>query len=234
MTSIENTLAGILAGDGASTGAVLHNTRFEGTGATAYGREAILDAFRRQPVKLERASLVATPRFAALIGLHCERPAALFADLHAGHVMRLWLLSSRPLAGAAADRVDVPFDFDLTHQQAALDFEPHDHPDLATTHAERVRNAALHFLPSLSSTAAPLPVVDAALTRVRPLVLRAFSQGERTAVLLSIHALRIDGAPGVVRFAAAALLTPEAPDPLLVVDEAQCAAELQRGWHPAL
>ena len=99
MTSIENTLAGILAGDGASTGAVLHNTRFEGTGATAYGREAILDAFRRQPVKLERASLVATPRFAALVGLHCDGPAALFADLHAGHVVRLWLLDRRPLAG---------------------------------------------------------------------------------------------------------------------------------------
>lgn len=235
MNSLELTLRGVLAGEGAATAAVLHNCRFDGAGSSVYGREAILDLFRSTPMALDNARLVAGARFAALFGSSAGNSVALFADIYAGNIARLRFLGPVCLARRSAARIDVPYDPALGQHAALVAFEPNDHPELPPEHRARVLTAAERFSEHRCADDAALARASAQLVRMRSFVLRAFSSGREAAMLLMVAALRSDGRAGLVQFAAAAWLPSDAPqDGTVVVDEGECAAALMRDWQPTL
>ena len=233
MSGLRDVLRDILSGRGA--GAVLHNCRFEGAGASAYGREAILELFRAKPCALEELHVVRGRRFAALFAGAAKESVALFADLYDEHIARLWYLASAPLGSRRPERVDVPFDPAFGPPSTCVGFDPADHPDLAPEHVPRVADAAARLL-NAHGVRDAIPLRSAArLARLRPIVLRAFSDGETAAVLLQVVALRNDGRPGLVQFPIAACLRSNlSAEATVVVDEAECEAELARDWRPVL
>lgn len=238
MSNLGGALCDILAGGGSGAGALLHNCRFEGAGASAYGREGILELFRAAPLELAKIDdmhIVCSQRFAALFGRTPDGSIALFADVYDQYVTRLWYLAPRPLLGRRIDRVDVPFDPTLGQQEPCVGFDPADHKELFPMHIGRVTAVGSQFLVSRTAAHNALFQSTHLLLRPRPFVLRAFSDGESAAALFWMVALRRDGRPGLVQFSIAALISSNLPaDATLVVDEAECQAELQRTWQPAL
>lgn len=204
---------------------VLQNARLHGFGGEAYGTEAARDLWARAPVDGEEVETVAGERGAATFGVDAHgRPAALFADLHAGSVTRLWRLGAVAGADRAADATAVPVDLDCNQRGGRLAFDPDAHAELA--HDAR---AAVVALGEAWLLAPPAPVAER-LRRVRPLVLRAVSQSGCTAVLF-----RLEGASGAgLAGAFAATLIHDGGETRTVVDEAGLDAALARPWLPHL
>lgn len=199
---------------------VLHNCRLEGAGGEAYGRDPIAAVLAAAGFG-EDVATVAAAHGAALFGAEGR---ALFADLHNGHITRLWLLA--PAGFDAIDRferTDTPFDTDLDQRGGHLAFEPEDHPELNTADVARVREAALEWL---------RPSGPHGLERLRPIVIRALSNDSSAAALIAVYGKRSD-APGMARFNVAIHL-PRDGEQVTVVDEAGIRYELGRGWNPRM
>ncbi len=235
MSDVKDVLTDILSGGRAGARTVLHNCRFEGAGASAYGREAILDLFRAEAGAVEEVQVVRSHRFAALFASAASGPVALYADLYGEHIARLWYLSAAPLLARRPERVDVPFDPSFGTLAPRVGFDPADHPELAPGHVPRVAAVGACLLDA-HRVADGIPMRSAArMTRPRPFVLRAFSEGETVAVLMQVVALRGDCRPGLVQFPIAAYLRSDLlGDSTVIVDEAECDAEFSRDWQTVL
>ena len=110
-----------------------------------------------------------------------------------------------------------------------------DHPELTPAHVPRVLAMATNLIENRAPGDAISLRSATQLTRLRPYVLRAFSDGETAAMLMVVVALRSDGQPGLVQFPIAARLPSDlVADATVVVDEAECDAELARAWRPSL
>jgi hypothetical protein len=234
MSDLRKTLQEVLAGTG--TPAVLHNCRFEGAGASACGREAILELFRTEAVALDDIHFARSLRFGALFATTARGPVALFADLYNDQIGRLWYLGPHPLPLRRTDRIDVPHDPRLADAAPAVAFEAVDHPELKQSHAARITAFAIALLETrtiaASVTLSP-PLRELATPRL--FVLRAFSDGASTVLLLNAAALRSDDRPGLIQFHLAARLpSAVAAEAAVVIDEGQYAVELSRAWRPVL
>ena len=213
----------ITQGDPGACRTLLHNARFEGLGTEAFGSTAIADLFRLNPLSWHGpADLVVHNRFAAVFGQTNAGAAALFADIHAGNIARLWLLANHGVAHAAAARTAVPADFDRDQRRPVFAFEPDAHPALAPAHADRVAR----FGQALVDGSTAFPTAAARLLRVRPVVLRAFSDAKHTAVLLAVQSVRGVDPGGPVLCYAGVLL---GADERLVSDGAGLAAAVPSG-----
>ncbi len=213
-------LAELARGAAIPRGTLLQNCRLSAFGADYYGEEDIAELFRGAPLGRDAPEMLRTPGHAALIW----PDQALVADLSGDHIARLWRLGS----GEPAERepaVAVPFDPDMAQHPAAVLFDPGDHQDLAEPTTERVRLAGERLTSEWTLPSGEPP------SRVRPIVIRAFSQGERTAVLFAVHVL--GGAPqrraGFVH--AAAIVGGE--DVHFVHDLAGARALMSTPWLPS-
>jgi hypothetical protein len=227
-------------GDIASSGksgvhAILHNCRLEGAGVSLYGCEPIVEFLRSEAPAPEELQVVRGRQFAALFAGTARGPIALVADLYGEHIARLWYLAPTSLHARRPERVDVPFDPTFGQQTPSVGFDPVDYPELSAAHVSRVLALATGFL-EYGPTTSAIPLRSAAqLSRLRPYVLRAFSDGEMAATLIVVVALRSDGQPGLVQFPIAARLPSDlSADATVVADEAECDAELARSWQPSL
>ena len=108
MTPAFAVLRDIAAGRAPSDGALLQNCRLEGFGTRAFGREPILDLFRRAPIDLSEApGALESPH--AILAMQDDK--AIVADLYDGRVTRLWVLGVEVLDAPEA-AVSVPHDLD--------------------------------------------------------------------------------------------------------------------------
>jgi hypothetical protein len=218
--------------DGARS--VLHNCRFEGAGARAFGREAILEMLRADAQPAEFPRVLEGSCHAALFAGGARGSVALFADRLEGHITRLWYLAPDPLPKEHAARLDVPFDANFGQLTPRLEFDSRDHPQLASSHGARINALTSALLEPGGAERIPLKSA-ARLTRLRPFVLRAFSVGNAAAALVMVVALRNDDQAGLVQFTVAAHLPSDRfEEATVVVDEGQCDAELARSWRPVL
>jgi len=231
---VSASLRDLLAGTADGDRSLLHNCRFEGAGARAFGREAILEILRPETPSAEFVQVLEGSRNAALFASDARGFVALFADLFDGSITRLWYLAPNALPKERIEQLDVPFDASFGQLIPGLEFDAHDHPELAPSHGARVNALTLSLLEPGRADRIALKSA-ARLTRLRPFVLRAFSVGDAAAVLLMVIALRNDGQAGLVQFAIAAHLPSDRlEEATMVVDEGQCDAELARSWCPVL
>jgi hypothetical protein len=233
MSAIRDALTGLLSGGFGGGSALLHSCRMDGAGVRVYGRESILDLFRAHHPSIEFIQVLQTERSAALFAQEPRGPIALVGDLHRDHLVRLWYLAptALPLEGLA--RVDVPFDSGFGQLTPAIAFDPPVHLELSPTHAVRVTTAISQlFLPEGAPQAIPSRLANR-VNRMRPHVLRAFSQGDSAVVLMMVTAHRNDGNAGVVQFSVAVRLASDTPEEAaVVVDEGGLEREIQRIWKP--
>ncbi len=221
----EALVAGLWRREPAAWARVLQNARLQGFGGEAYGTEAARELWFRAPADGAEVETVTGERGAAAFGEDGRgRPAALWADLHDGWVTRLWRLGAVAGAEAEAEVTATPVDLDRDQRGGRLAFDAQMHPELAPEARAAVAalgEAWLH---------APPAALAGRLRRVRPLVLRAVSQGDRTAVLFRLEGAGDAGLAGA--FAAARL--DGAGGVGTVVDEAGLDAALARPWRPHL
>jgi len=207
-------LVNISQGDPVACRRLLHNARFEGLATEAFGTDAISELLRSCSVPwVGGVQTVDQPRFAAAFGQTPDGPAALFADVYCGHVARLWLLSGERVDYPPAGRTAVPADFDRDQRGAVVAFDAAEHPALDAAHVERVARLGRGLVVGTMA----FPFAGKAHARVRPVVLRAISDGDRTAVLMVVQSLRDRHAGGVCLTYAAALL---GADEVFVADAA--------------
>ena len=209
----------VAAATSAADRIVLHNCRLAGAGVDVFGRDAV-----RAMLAAARFSAGARTVIASHVAaLFDNTGRALFADVYGDYVARLWLLAPESVGSAAADRTDTPFDPDLDQRGGSIAFDAADYPDLDADDASRIVHAAMDWL---------RPTGPAGLTRLRPVVLRACSNGHSAAALIAVNGRRTD-APGQVRFNVGVLLH-RGSEAITIVDEAGLAAELAREWRPGL
>jgi hypothetical protein len=231
---VSASLRDLLAGTADGARSLLHNCRFDGAGASVFGREAILEILRAEAHSAEFVQVLEGPCNAALFASDARGSVAVFADRFEEHITRLWYLAPHPLPKERAERLNVPFDANFGQLTPRLEFDAQDHPQLAPSHGARVNALTLPLLEPGGADRIPLKSA-AHLTRLRPFVLRAFSVGDAAAVLMMVIAIRNDGQAGLVQFAIAAHLPSDRfEEATMVVDEGQCDAELARSWRPVL
>ena len=220
----EELIAGLWRAEPAAFARLLQNCRFEGFGGSAYGGETIREAFRPHARDGSQVQVVAAHVGAAAFGVDAQgRPAALVADLHQGWVTRLWRLGEARGADPGATFVSVPADLDLDQRGGRLAFSAAEHPELAPAAAAQVSALGDGWLFE------PPAALAGRLSRVRPIILRAFSQEGRTAVLA-----RFEGASGVGLAGAYAAALLNGPESHTLVDSAGLEATLAAGWTPRL
>ena len=159
--------------------ALLPPCRLEGLGVELFGEEAILQQFRTSPLEgVKDAAAFQAPCHAALF----TEDAALFADLHGERIARIWRLGpGEPREPEPA--IGVAFDTDLVQSRRDVALRPEDHPRLAPDAVGAVtaigRDIAHGWMPERG-----LPN-----WRTRPFLLRAFSDGDRSAALFAVYRL---------------------------------------------
>ena len=210
--------------------ALLQNTRFEGLGARAFGREPILGLFAHAPLEVTNLSEVhETPRNLLVV----EGDSALFADLQDGRVVRLWALGASE-AGAPEPSISVARDLDLSQFEDDVFFDPANHPDLAPDDSPALRSVAVALTkPEVQAGGLAIPNVFSC----RAFVTRAFSARGHVCALIVLA-----GASDVTRrrpFSVNAALTFASGDGAghtakLVIDEAGFQACRDAEWTPRI
>ena len=142
-------------------------------GREVYGDEVIVAAFRRQPLDLTAATVVADDRGIALFA----GGEAVVADLYDGHVARLWRVGAAP-SSIRERRIDVPFDPDLAQARGGVVF---DRVGLAQADAD-----------ALAAAVAALQAADDAF-RVRAFVIRTMTDTSGIAALVAVYRASPDG-----------------------------------------
>lgn len=215
MTVVDR-LCAFARGDVTAARAVLHNCRTAGFGATAYGREEGAALFRAMPLDLNPGDAVVSDETVALFGNDADGiPAALFADVHDGQIMRLWALGSRQHDAGPVDATHVPVDLDLDQRGGAFDVVAVDHPALDPNGAEALRRLGQDWIDGQPRD------IFGPVGRARPILLRAASGGGRSAALMMVQGLT--PTKGVARFAVGVLIGDAGK---IVVDAAGRAAGL--------
>lgn len=160
-------------------GELLPPCRLEAFGVEAYGEEAIVQSFRGLPLEISAsAEVIEAEGHIAVF----EAEHALVADLHGADIARIWRLGpGEPAMGEPA--ISVPFDPDLWQSRGDVLFRREDHPALSENGAAAVEEIGRDLARKWTSGRRPGDY------RVRPFVLRAFSTGERGAILFAIHRL---------------------------------------------
>jgi len=195
---------------------LLHNCRFEGFGAEAYGPEAIVEHFRRAGFLLaDGAAVLESPRHIAII----DADRALFADIAEGGIQRIWALGDRALITPEA-RLSVAFDPDLAQAGGDLFFAESDHPDLDPSGASR-----------LADIGGAMARNDAG-ARTRCFALRGFGDDTAGAALFALY--RLDGSPARAAGFAAALACWQGDAVRIVEDAAGWEAASQARWTPRI
>jgi hypothetical protein len=205
---------------------VLQNCRLAMAGRAAFGGEQIAELLREARLCPEDGTQLAATRSAAFVGTAPGGESlGLFADVHEDRFTRLWLMSHREPSAPLPPHVSVPVDLDLDQRGPRPIICAAEHPELGAQDALRIAAASEIARSRLSDD-------EPRLTRVRAVVLRAFSSGTGWAALLSIVAaahstqagwyallLSADGEPGAATF---------------VQDVAGLKAALGQPWQPAL
>ena len=220
MTPASTALREIAAGLIPADNALLQNCRLEGFGTRAFGREPILDLFRRSPIDFsETLDALESPRALLLV----QDKKAIFADLHEGRFTRLWVFGDETL-GALEPSVSVPRDLDLSQLEGDVVFDGADHPHLHSSDARR-----------LTELAQPRRMAGLDLPEFsrRSIIVRAFSDLDRMAALI-VSA----GASGASQrkplSVNVALLAGASCAPRVVIDRAGLASCSERLWRPRL
>ena len=164
---------------------LLQTIRLETAGGDFYGEEAVLERGRGAPTDLAEAGAVRAPGHLLLFGAD----VAAVADLHGERVGRVWALA----AGAPAEpepAVGVAFDPNLAQARGDVSADAADHPALDPAMLDRLVEAATTLLAEIADGSPPA-------YRVRAFLIRAWSEGGRSAGLFAVHSL----GPGPVRAA---------------------------------
>lgn len=216
-------LRAVIAGRGSDD--VLPACRLDGFGVETFGREAIAALFARYPGAGNEWLAASSPTAAALVGFAADGPA-LFADLAAGGIVRLWRLGPVVDLPPPPRTVSVAADDDLHQSRGSVLFEPADHPGLGSDGAAVVVAAAgLAAAADLGLTEPPL--------RTRVFVRRAFSDGETHVALFGLSVLANGARRQPLAFNMLAYASAGAPL-RLVVDRAGLAAAQAQPWAPYL
>ena len=216
--SVAEQLADLARGAAGTTPVVLQNCRTAGFGTVGYGREEAAALFRAAPLALDPGDAVVTDALVALFGNDAAgRDAALFADVHDGHVMRLWVLGETRLAAAPLDETAVPADLVRDQRGARFEVVRADHPTLDEAAADRLRRLGQGWIDAQPGD------VCGPLDRAVPVLLRAASSGARTAALAMLQGFA--GTGGVARCAIGVALTETTR---VVIDVAGRAAGAER------
>lgn len=155
---------------------LLGNARFSWGQSNLISEEAILASFAGHPFEPEGTILsVETPSGAVLIAGDC----AVVADLYAGRIGRLWRIGGET-EQPSEEAIDVAFDADMRQERGALYFRAEDHPALDPRAADRLLSSAEDLIEKMRR--------DGNL-RVRGFFVRAFSDGQSSAALLSLFTL---------------------------------------------
>lgn len=160
-------------------GELLPACRLEAFGVEVYGEEAIVQSFRQAPLAIgSAAQVIAAPGHIAVFdGGH-----ALFADLYGEDIGRIWRLGAGQPA-QAEPAVGVPFDPDLWQARRDLAWRREDHPALTEEGAGAVEAIGAGLARNWEPEDGPGDY------RVRPFLLRAFSQGGQGAALFAVYRL---------------------------------------------
>ena len=186
MSAAIEALSMLLAGRLPQHGGLLESARLAGLGGEAFGQEAIVAAFvrARSDFCVDTDCLQSKGNLAAFDGTR-----AIVADLYAERLARLWWVGMPAVATTAPRPIAVPFDPDLAQLRGSVLFSHTDHPDLAMDHAIHVVavvGAEVAALDARSrNTDSDVPQATPAFRR-RAFVRRAFSVGERAAVLCAV------------------------------------------------
>jgi hypothetical protein len=205
---------------------VLQNCRLAMAGRAAFGGEQIAELLREARLCPEDGTQLAATRSAAFVGTAPGGESlGLFADVHEDRFTRLWLMSDREPPAPPPPRVSVPVDLDLDQRGPRPIIRAGEHPELAARDAVRIAAAWEVARSRLSDE-------ESRLTRVRAVVLRAFSSAPGWSALL-----RIVGGAGATQAGWYALLLAADAEPAaatFVQDVAGLKAALSQRWQPAL
>jgi hypothetical protein len=171
MKAVE-TLRALVSGARPASG-LLHTARLEGFGVEAYGEEAIIELFRREPFEFAKnVSVIQAPGHIAI----CDESITLFADLCGDNIARLWRLGDgQPVA--CEPGISVAFDADLAQARGAVFFNASDHPALAADCVDAATASGQSLLKTTSAY------------RARAFAIRAFGTPQSFAVLFAVYQL---------------------------------------------
>lgn len=212
--TLNDTLKAI--GQGARAPMLLHNARLEAGGAVLFGEEMVLAHFRRHPLALEGARILASDTGFAVFGAD----DALVADLYDGHVGRMWRLG-KDCGETVEPAVSVAFDPDLTQARGDVFARAEDHPGVDAAALAALLDAAREL------------IADPAPFRTRAWLVRALADGDAAAGLFAVHRLG-DEAGGRSAVLAYAAVLAEGGGHRIVRDLAGEAAVRAAGWTPRL
>lgn len=218
--SIASAIAAI--GRGHRHPALLENARLETGSGEAFGEEAILSHFARQPIDLDGATWVETATgFGAV-----AKGRALFGDLYNGHIARLWRLD--PAAGEPPEpAVSVAFDPDLRQARRDVFARAEDHPELGDEDLEALVAAGRSLIEHREPDDAP-PL------RIRAWLLRAFAEPHAVAGLFATHIVGDEPGGRSAGFVFTAALVDRSGTRMLVRDAAGEAQRRVSRWRPRL
>lgn len=166
-----------LASGSSANNALLHSCRLNAFGGEAYGEDAIVESFRRQPIAFSaKAECIETVDQLALF----EGGTGVFAEFSASGIARLWRVGAATPA-SLEPRIDVPFDPCLTQAVSDVAFAASDHYGLTAAAGARVLAIGRSIMRDQSG--------GAVANRARAFVLRAFGDEHRGAALFAVHRL---------------------------------------------
>ena len=176
--SVEIMLRDLAAGEPVQNGAVLQYARCQTLGREIYGEEEVIEHFRHFPLVGE-GQFLSCEQHAALIW----PDRALFVDLSAAHVLRLWRLGpGNPLERER--QVSVPFDADMMQARGNVVMQASDHPALSATDLARTEQAGRSLAQNWRD------VLGAPALRARAFCIRAFSAGDAAVALFAVHVVK--------------------------------------------
>lgn len=203
--------------------ALLPPVRLFAGGAEYFGEEAVVHAFRRDPLSVsEGAEVIEADGYAAIF----DGDHVLFASLYGDRIARIWRIGPGE-PHDAEPAIGVPFDTDLRQARRDLAFRAEDHPALAAEAAGAIETIGRELAHGWAAEG-----TDA--YRTRPFAIEAFSDGERGAVLFAVYRLGGDTVRSSGFFFAAAAFTladGKLAESRIVRDSAGEAAIVQRQWR---
>lgn len=179
--SAKQALLALAAGQ-RQAGSLLPPVRLNAGGAESFGEEAVVHAFRRAPIGFSGAAEIveADGHFAIF-----EGETALVASLYGDLIARIWRLGPGA-PGEVEPALGVPFDTDLRQSRVDVAFRAEDHPSLAVEAIPAVQTIGRDLAHGWTEGHGE------GAYRTRPFVIRAFSDGDRGAVLFALFQLGSD------------------------------------------
>lgn len=155
---------------------LLGNARFSWGQSNLISEEAILASFAEHPFNLEGNILAVETSSGAVL---MAGDSAVVADLYGGRIGRLWRIGGE-IEQPSEKAIDVAFDADMRQERGAVSFRAEDHPALDPSAADRLLSAADDLIEKMRREGN---------LRVRGFFVRAFSETQSSAALLSLFTL---------------------------------------------